>query len=332
VTGAGERLPAPASGHGLGMNRRLPAIAAAGFALAAAGAATASSGPTHIDLPAGWQPEGIAAGRGHDLYVGSIPTGAVRRVDARTGEQETVVPAREGHAAIGLKAEHRSDRHKHHGHRARASHRRKADRLWVAGGGTGKGFVYSTRSGAELKAFEFTAAGAGTFVNDVVLTKRAAYFTDSRRAVLYVAERDLSGFSELALPDIPMEAGNNLNGIVAGRGVLLAVQTNTGKLWRIDPKTGAASQVDLGATLLTNGDGMLLEGRRLYVVQNRSNQVAVLRLSEDFRSGTLETTLTSEDFDVPTTIARKHGRLYLPNARFGTAGDQPAAYWLTALD
>ena len=313
------------------MNRRLPAIAAAGVALAVSGGAAASTGPTHIDLPDGWQPEGIAAGRGHDLYVGSIPTGAVLRIDARSGETDTVVPARAGHNAIGLKAEHRRDRHKHHGGKAHASHKRKADRLWVAGGPSGKAWVYSARTGDELKEFALAPAGAQTFVNDVVLTKRAAYFTDSRRAVLYVVDRDLDGVSELALPDIALQPGNNLNGIVYGRGVLLAVQTNTGTLWRIDPKTGAATQVDLGGVPLTNGDGLLLEGRRLYVVQNRSNQVSVWRLDDEFRSGTLEETLTSPDFDVPTTIAKKHGRLYLPNARFGTLDPQPAKYWVTGL-
>ena len=309
------------------MGRHLSAIAAAALVLGAAGAAGAASGPAHIDLPDGWQPEGIAAGRGHDLYVGSIPTGDVRRVHARTGAQETAVDAPAGRQAIGLKVEWRRD-HKGKSGKAKASKRRRADRLWVAGGRTGDGYVYDARTGATLKVFDFTGL-ADTFVNDVVLTKRAAYFTDSRRPVLYVAERDLGGSAELALPDIPPAAGNNLNGIAYGRGVLLAVQGNVGALWRIDPETGAATRVD--APPLPNGDGLLLKGDTLYVVQNRLNKVAVLDLDDDFRSATLETEMTSPDFDVPTTIARKHGRLYLPNARFGTTDPQPANYWVTAI-
>lgn len=50
--------------------------------------------PDRLDLPDGWQPEGIAAGRGTDLYVGSIPTGAVLRLDARTGEARRSSPPR----------------------------------------------------------------------------------------------------------------------------------------------------------------------------------------------------------------------------------------------
>jgi streptogramin lyase len=314
------------------MIRRLLVILAAGIAVAVAGGATASSPPQHLDLPDGWQPEGIAAGRGHDLYVGSIPTGAVLRLDARTGRTEPAVPPRPGHAAIGLKADHRGTYRRGH-RRARASGgRHRGERLFVAGGATGKAFVYDAGTGDELGAFQLAPAGApATFVNDVVLTRRAAYFTDSARAALYVVDRDLGGSRELALPDVTPAPGNNLNGIVAGRGVLLAVQTNVGALWRIDPSSGRATQVDLGGASLVDGDGMLLEGRRLYVVLNRTNQIAVLRLSEDFRSATLETTLTSEDFDVPTTIARKRGRLYAVNARFGTTDPPPAPYWVTAL-
>ena len=51
------------------------------------GAAPAhQSFPDTIPLPNGFQPEGIASGRGTTFYVGSIPTGAVYRGDLRSGE------------------------------------------------------------------------------------------------------------------------------------------------------------------------------------------------------------------------------------------------------
>ena len=87
---------------------------------ATAGAATF---PDLIRLPDGWQPEGIAAGRGSSLYVGSIPTGAIWKADARTGQGEVLVEGREGRAAIGIKVD-------------------KRNRLFVAGGPTGMAFVY----------------------------------------------------------------------------------------------------------------------------------------------------------------------------------------------
>ena len=55
----------------------------------------------------------------------------------------------------------------------------------------------------------------------------------------------------------------------AERRTLLAVQSATGKLFTIDPKTGATKLIDLGGATLPNGDGILLHGRTLYVVQNQ---------------------------------------------------------------
>src|SRR5918995_7165289 len=87
--------------------------------------------PDVIPLPNGFQPEGIAVGKGHTFYVGSIPTGAVYRGDLRTGAGSVLVPGRSGRAAIGVAIDNRR-------------------RLFVAGGGgpTGRAFVYSARTGA----------------------------------------------------------------------------------------------------------------------------------------------------------------------------------------
>lgn len=297
------------------------ALAVAGVSGAAAGPRGAGGGgydddlPDRIALPDGWQPEGIAAGRGSSLYVGSIPTGTVLRANARTGAVRTVVPARAGRSAIGLKVDGR-------------------ERLFVAGGPTGKAFVYDGRTGRDLAAFQLATSGdADTFVNDVALTRRTAYFTESRKSQIYAVDTRLGSARTIALPDIPDEEGNNLNGIVATaqEGVLLAVQGNAGRLWRIDAATGRAVQVDLGGETLVNGDGLLLRGRTLYVVQNRLNRIAVVRLAEDFASGTLVTRIESTGFDVPTTIAFQRGELYAVNARFGTTDPQPAKYWITLV-
>ena len=99
---------------------------------------------------------------------------------------------------------------------------------------------------------------------------------------------------------------------------LLVIQSATGLLFRVDPATGDATQVDLGGTLLVNGDGLLLSGRTLFVVQNRLNRVAVVELNSAGTSGEVTQFLTDPRFDVPTTVAAFGNRLYLPNARFGT--------------
>ena len=261
--------------------------------------------PSMIALPNGFQPEGIAAS-GNTLYVGSIPSGAIFRADASSGAGSLLVAAQAGRAAIGLKVDGRG-------------------RLWVAGGGTGRAFVYDAANGQELATYTLTTS-TPTFVNDLALTSDAAWFTDSAAAVLYrlalPADGTLGGpeaVSTLPLTgDFQLTAGaTNLNGIVAAGSFLIAVQTNAGLLFRIDPATGVTQQINLGSESVPNGDGLLLEGQTLYVVQNRANLIAVIDLAAGFGSGTLRTRLADPAFDVPTTIARSSSGLYVVNARFG---------------
>jgi sugar lactone lactonase YvrE len=133
----------------------------------------------------------------------------------------------------------------------------------------------------------------------------------------------------------------NANGIAEtpNRQALLVVNTAAAALFRVDPDTGEAAKVDLGGYSLANGDGLLVQGNTLYVVQNRLNQIAVFKINADGTSGELLRVLTSDDldesvtFDVPTTVARFGNSLYLPNARFGTVPDPlTAEYWITRID
>jgi hypothetical protein len=126
---------------------------------------------------------------------------------------------------------------------------------------------------------------------------------------------------------------NNLNGIVATPNgkTLIAVQSSSASLLTIDPSTGVADTIELTGGDATNGDGLLLEGETLYVVQNRLNRVAVVRLAPDFTSGTVVSHLSHPAFSVPTTIDKVSGRLYLPNARFGVPSPDTEAYQVVGL-
>jgi len=75
-----------------------------------------------------------------------------------------------------------------------------------------------------------------------------------------------------------------------------------------------------------NGDGILLDGRSLYIVQNALNQVAVVELSPGLSQGSIDETITSSLFRVPTTIARFGDRLYAVNARFDTSPTPDTEY------
>ena len=301
------------------MLRKTMTLAALAFALGTSVAAATSTFPSTIVLPRGFQPEGVAIGPNATFYVGSIPTGAIYRGSLRTGQGSVVVQAQSGRAAIGVAIDTRN-------------------RLFVAGGPTGKGFVYDARTGADIASYTFTTPP--TFVNDVAVTRTGAYFTDSQRPVLYRIPIGRGGALGETAQTIPLtgayqqQAGFNANGIDAtanGRWLVI-VQSNTGKLFRVDPRSGVTTELVLAnGESVPNGDGILLDGRTLYVVQNRLNRVAVIAVNARLTSGRVLTRLADARFDVPTTIDEFGRRLYAVNARFGNASPSTADYQLLQL-
>jgi len=279
------------------------------MAIAMIAAAPLKAFPDVIPLPNGFQPEGIAVGKGHTFYVGSIPTGAVYRGDLRTGEGDVLVPAQSGRAAIGLKYDERTGL------------------LFVAGGPTGYAYVYDGETGANVAEIRLTTAQS--FINDVVITQDAAYFTNSQQPILYRVPLENNGdlpatptVEEIRLTGDYVFTPNafNANGIAATPNgeTLIIVNSVDGVLYNVDPATGEATRIDLGGGSVPNGDGILLQGKTLFVVQNQLNQIAVVKLNSDLTQGEIVDTITDSDFRVPTTIARFGNSLYAVNARFGT--------------
>ena len=200
------------------MIRKLVATAVVMLAVASGVAAAAPSYPATIALPRGFQPEGIAI-RANTFYVGSIPTGSIYRGNLRTGTGSVFIQ-RSGRAATGVAVDNRN-------------------RLFVSGASTGKAFVYNAGTGADIA--EYTLAPG--FINDVVVTRTGAYFTNSNRAELYRVPIGTGGrlgstVQTIALqPPYAQGAGFNVNGIDAtpnGRWLVI-VQSNTGKLFRVEP-------------------------------------------------------------------------------------------------
>ncbi len=285
--------------------------------LSIAAVAALAAFPQVIQLPKGFQPEGIEIGRGTTFYVGSVANGAIYRGDLRTGTGSIFIAGATGKAATGIELD-------------------KRNRLFVAGAGTGKAYVYDARTGQSIRTYDF--ATAPTFINDAVATRTGVYFTDSNKAVIYRIPIGAGGAlgNAQTIPltgDFQLGSGFNLNGIdaTANGKTLIAVQSNTGKLFRIDPSTGATREISLAGENVQNGDGILLTGRTLYVVQNQNNQVAVIALSGNLSSGRVITRLTDPDFKVPTTIDDHGRRLYAVNARFGVANPSQADFQVVQL-
>jgi sugar lactone lactonase YvrE len=278
--------------------------------------AGAAAFPPVIHLPNGFQPEGIEVGNGNTFYVGSRTTGAIYRGNLRTGAGAVLVPGGQGRTATGIEFDR--------------------NRLIVAGAATGDAFVYNARTGRLISSYNF--ADTDTFVNDVVVTPKAAWFTDSRKALLYKVAIGPGGALGAAQtvplgPPFGLQGAFNLNGIDATPNgkTLIAVQSSTGKLWRINAATGVDQEIALaGNQTVPNGDGILLDGRTLYVVQNTNNLVAVIALSPNFTSGRVVTRLRDPDFKIPTTIDEHGRRLYAVNARFDVT-DPSAEYQVVQL-
>lgn len=307
--------------------RRACTIALAALVACFLGVPTVQADPpdakalNRIELPDGFRPEGIAIGRAPIAYLGSLADGDIYAADLRTGTGR-VISQGPGTPSVGMTVDDRG-------------------RLFVAGGPAGNARMIDVRTGTVLASWTF--ATAPTFVNDVVLTERMAWFTDSYRPYLYgvpiAADGTVGGAAdvvELRLRNQWEQRPNafNANGIARtpdGTG-LLVVNSTTGGLYRVNVFNGNTRKVDLGGVALTSGDGLLLEGRRLYVVQNQFNLVTKLLLAADGSTGRVAGYQTKPGFDFPTTIASYGDRLYLPNARFSTPPTPQTRYWITRLD
>ena len=284
----------------------------------AAATAAADDGPRHdtIDLPAGFQGEGVAIGAGTTFYAGSLADGRIARGDIRAGVTEVFVSNPVVAPAVGLKADLA------HG------------LLWVAGGPTGQAAVYDLATGAAVETLSFTTADS--FINDVVVTPDAAYFTNSLSPEIYrvpVSKRGRVGRPEtIALrgPAARFVPGFNINGIAAtgDGGTLIVVNSAKGELYTVHPRNGRSERIDLGRASVPTADGLLLTDRGLFVLQNGTqpgvpNRILVIRLSDRLTEGRIVDRITSPLFETATTLAKRGEIILAVNAQFAGAPIDP---------
>jgi sugar lactone lactonase YvrE len=271
-------------------------------------AAEKHSYPEIIPLSDNFNPEGITIGYGHTFYAGSLADGSIVSGDLRTGESHVLVPGAAGRLSVGMDFDERSGY------------------LFVAGGPNGVARVYDGETGVLMAEYSL-ADPLTNFINDVFVTRQAAFFTNSFAAVIYRVPLGPAG--ELSDPSmvemIPLSGdwvqmpSFNANGIVAtpnGKN-LIVVSSAAQAVYLVDPETGEATQIDLNGMAIPNGDGLVLQGKTLYVVQNFINQIGIISLSSDLRSGTVEEPILNAAFRIPTTAAQFGESLYAINARFG---------------
>jgi sugar lactone lactonase YvrE len=291
--------------------RVLGAAILLGLATVAATGQPAAAAPATnvIVLPGASSTEGIAVGRGATFYAGELFGGDIFVGNLQRGTVERLVDAPAGQMALGLKFDSASGL------------------LFVAGGGTGQGHVYDAGTGATVATYQFGTPGQ-SFVNDVVITKSGAWFTDSLQARLYFVPISPTGqpgmFSVLTVtgPAANTSGDFNINGIAATPNgkTLIVGHSTTNALYTVDPVTG----VSVLLVNITGPDGLLYEAGRMWVAQPFSNQITRLRVSPDLSSAAVEEVITSDLFQTPTTVAIHGNRLAAVNAKFDT-GIPPTA-------
>ncbi|MFD5512081.1 SMP-30/gluconolactonase/LRE family protein [Streptomyces sp. NPDC127051] len=270
----------------------------------------AASRPDTLHTPPGFQPEGIAVSPGGLAYTGSLLDGSVYRVDLATGAGRIITPALgRGEASVGLKLD-------------------GPGRLLVAGGASGRIRVVHAGDGRVLATHQ--AATGTAFVNDVIVGCGGAWFTDSFNDVLYFLPAGrapravaLSGEWAPTPPGGQVWGANGIERTPDGRA-LLVVNDNVQALFRVDPRTGAATEVELDGGSVANGDGLVVHGRTLYVVRNQDQAVDVFTIAADARRAGFVRRITDPRFDEPTTAAVHGGRLYVVNAAFDSDWSDPA--------
>jgi hypothetical protein len=210
---------------------------------------------------------------------------------------------------------------------------RRTNFLYVAGGPSGTGRIYDARSGAEIASYQFQPPGMNG-LNDVIVTHRAAYFTDTNRPFLNRIGLSPKGDPQdgdiIPLPSNfgvrggctvgPGPRGNGIAATPNGK-YLLQIHMSEGQLYRTDTRTLTPVPIVLaggdfaGGAPVCSGDGLLLDGLTLYIGQFTLNRVAVVELAPDLLSGVVTRYIT-EPFQsnpatkLPTTLAEFGTRLY----------------------
>jgi hypothetical protein len=128
----------------------------------------------------------------------------------------------------------------------------------------------------------------------------------------------------IPMPGFKMVEGFNANGLVGdfdGKQLVI-VNISSGVLYLVDTVSGEASPIEIeGAEqLFWQGDGLYLDGRTLYILQNFSNKIAVVQLSGDLSGGEFIRNIPGEGepnpLRVATTIIGFGDSIYAINTNF----------------
>jgi len=323
----------PVNDHAL-TRRGAITLAAAATTAALASPAYADEGrhghrglPDTVALPDGIRPEGITSGPGTTFYVGSVSDGRIVTGDLRRGGTRVLLAAATGRSLRGLYFD------------------RRTGLVWAVGSLGAESHVWAVDGRTGAVVADVVVPGGG-FLNDLVVSERAVWFTDSSVDRLGRIALDRRGRPAGGAPTFvaltgawPATAAGTFgaNGIRRlPDGSLVLNNSTSGGLWQVDPRTGVTREIAVsGGPRPVSGDGLELVGNTLYDVRgNGANAVSVFRLGRrhDRWVASAQGTLTDPTLDVPSTATFAAGSLWAVNARFGNPTPDTASYWITRLE
>ena len=285
--------------------------------------------PKKIFTQPGSPPEGFTIGKGTTAYQGSLD-GSIFKSDLRTGKGGVLVGVVEPWTEttcrlLGMRVDPRTNY------------------LFGAGCYRGNAFVYDADNGALIAEYQLDSSGSSV-INDLAITNDAVYFTDFNQPFLYRLPLSRNGGLPAAdaATAIPLTGDFGVgvaNGIVAtpdGK-TLIVNDSFRSKIFRVDPATGIANEIVVEPALDGFLDGMILQGKTLYIVTpydfvpDPVDRIQVLQLSDDLLSAKRVKTITNADFDGVASGAIFGDSLYVNNARYFDFPEPTTTYWFTKV-
>jgi hypothetical protein len=286
--------------------------------------------PKKIFTQPGSPPEGFTIGKGTTAYQGALD-GSIFKSDLRTGKGELLVDVVEPWTIetcrlLGMRVDPRTNY------------------LFAAGCYWGNAFVYDADNGALIAEYQLDSSGSSV-INDLAITNNAVYFTDFGQAFLYRLPLSSNGGlpaadAPTAIPLIGDFGVGVANGIVAtpdGK-TLIVNDSFRAKIFRVDPKTGVAKEIVIEPALEGFLDGMILQGKTLYIVTpydfegtDLVDRIQVLQLSDDLLSAKRVNRITDVDFDGVASGAIFGDSLYVNSSRYRDFPEATTEYWFSKV-
>ena len=253
-----------------------------------------------------------------NVFVGSLGDGSVVRFNVADASSATVFSAggADGRSQVlGVRANH--------------------GLVYVAGGATGKVWVYDEATGA-LKAELWDGRTDGLLNDFAFLPDGTAFVTDTLQPILWRIAPDATGalqisewldFTGTAFQYVPGQP--EADGIVAApSGRYLVVNSlSTGNLYRVGVADKSVRQIDTGGAELTNADGMDLHSQDLYVARNANGEIVRLTLGPNAGKATVRSRTTNPSWLFPTSAIVTGRRMLVLNSQlnllFGGGGGSP---------